>query len=265
MTYWVIVGAIVLYAFLTWAPLVGYNYNLHAYAAADFPLVDVVQATFGRARFLLYLAGWTSSVALLIAGMNSNPRVLMRAAREGMLPIRFGHVSWRWRTPVFAMVASNMVTFTIALVIGLSVGPDTAFGYTAGYGGVASLIIAISISISLIVYYWRDQRQDASWLWHGVVPVIGCLVLFVPLWELVKPGAQSPNWMYPYISLAVIVVGVIYATYRRRSGIRMVPGTMIIEDDAEASGSVEGIAEPEIASAGLLSASVEGNSQQTEG
>jgi amino acid transporter len=231
--YGVIIGAILLYTFLTWAPAVGYGWNLAKYSAADFPLLDVVQAHFGPARFLLYLAGWTSSIALLIAGMNAQPRIMFRAAREGMLPRSLGYVHQKWRTPVVAAVAMYAIVFVIALILGLTLGPESAFGYTASAGSVATMIIYLGVSVSVMVFYWRDHRGDASAWRHGVVPVLGCLCLVVPLYSLIKPGSPLPNSLFPYISLAVIVAGIGYGLYLKRSGREMVPGTILAESEPE--------------------------------
>ena len=46
---------------------------------------------------------------------------------------------------------------------------------------------------------------------HLILQVLGVLAIAFPLYELVKPGQPHPFDTYPYISLAIIVVAVVYA------------------------------------------------------
>jgi len=46
---------------------------------------------------------------------------------------------------------------------------------------------------------------------HLILPVLGALAIGFPLWGLVQPGQPAPFNLFPWISLAIIVLAVIYA------------------------------------------------------
>lgn len=223
--------AIFIYAFMTWATGVGFNWNVHAYSTAPFPLVDAVQSHFGSWRFLLYFAGFTSTIALLITGRNGGGRIFFSTAREGMLPGKsLTRVHPRWHTPSVAIIFSTAFSFIVGAIVGGIYGPVNGFNWTASLGTLELILVFIAINVSLTVYYWREHRQEFSWLYHGVIPVVGSLALLIPVYSLVKPGAPLPYWAFPYVSILFIAIGVGYGIYMgvTRKDIR--PGSVLADD-----------------------------------
>jgi hypothetical protein len=48
------------------------------------------------------------------------------------------------------------------------------------------------------------------WLWV-ITPVVGAIVLAIPIWGDLRPGQPSPYNTLPWLTVALIAVGVIYA------------------------------------------------------
>ena len=224
--------AILIYAFLTWATGIGFNWNVHAYSSAAFPLVDAVQSWFGTWRFLLYFAGFTSTIALLITGRNGGGRIWFSTAREDMLPGKkwLTRVHPRWHTPWVAIVASTAASFIVGAVVGGIWGPVDGFDWTASLGTLELILVFIAINISLSVFFWREHRPEFSWVYHGVVPVIGSLALLIPVYSLVKPGAPLPYWAFPYVSAGFIAIGVGYGIYSGLTHKDPKPGSVLADD-----------------------------------
>ena len=67
------------------------------------------------------------------------------------------------------------------------------------------------VNLALPVYYRRAHPDQFSVLKHLVLPLLGVAAIAFPLYELVKPGQPAPFDRFPWISLAIIVVALIYA------------------------------------------------------
>lgn len=63
------------------------SYNVTKLGHAVIPLITVVGSTLGALAFFAYLAGLTSTLGALIAGTNSQARLVFNAGREGLLPV----------------------------------------------------------------------------------------------------------------------------------------------------------------------------------
>src|ERR1700744_328007 len=79
-----VVGA--LYVFLSYATVVGFNYNAAALTAASVPFLTVAGGVASGLMFVAYLAGFTSICSCLIAATNSQARIIFNSGREGLLP-----------------------------------------------------------------------------------------------------------------------------------------------------------------------------------
>jgi hypothetical protein len=60
------------------------------------------------------------------------------------------------------------------------------------------------------VKFRRHGIHKNAWLWV-VTPIVGVAVLAIPIWGDLRPGQPSPFNTLPWLTLALIAVGVIYA------------------------------------------------------
>jgi hypothetical protein len=71
----------------------------------------------------------------------------------------------------------------------------------------------LAANVALIVDWARLRRRGVHknpWLWV-VVPVIGVAVLAIPVWGDLRPGQASPFNTLPWLTIALIAAGIIYA------------------------------------------------------
>jgi hypothetical protein len=101
--------------------------------------------------------------------------------------------------------------FALAMVLGLAVG------YWIGAWGVWKLMGAI-MSIGLIIVYalvsaslpffvLRKHRNEFSRLKHVTVPIIGMLLLLLPLYGSIWPVPIFPYNLAPYVVVVWILIG----------------------------------------------------------
>jgi amino acid transporter len=236
---------VVSYLLFAYATVTGFGYDIDKLSQAGVPFISVADTTLGVLAFFAYLAGLTSTLGALIAGVNAQARLLFNAGREGLLLRWIGRVDPTRRTPVNATVTFVVISMVVlggwALghVIGGSTGhldAITFFSESGTMGTIPVLVVYLFTNLALPVYYRRHRPQEFSVIRHGVLPAAGAIMIIVPLYYLAKSGQHAPYSWFPWASLALVVLSMIYATIlvRRDPGIADRVGS-ILADDAEHS------------------------------
>jgi len=216
----------VAYLYFAYATVIGFGGDITKLGAAAASIGSpFLGVAFGISTVLLafaFVAGFTSTMGALIAGTNSQARLLFNAGREGLLPAWVGKVDPKRRTPVNALImflAIGMVVVggwgLLHILGGSKSGPMSAFnffGYSSTFGTILVLVVYALANIALPFYMSKHHADKFNALRHAVLPLIGVAVIAVPLYYLAKPGQPQPfNW-YPYAALIAIVVSFIYAS-----------------------------------------------------
>jgi amino acid transporter len=237
----------VAYLYFAYATVIGFGGNItklgEAAATIGSPFLGVA---FGISTVLLafaFVAGFTSTMGALIAGTNSQARLLFNAGREGLLPDWVGKVDPKRRTPVNALLmflAIGMVVIggwgLLHILGGSRSGQMSAFnffGYSSTFGTILVLVVYVLANAALPFYMKRHHADKFNALRHVVLPLVGGLVILLPLYYLTKPGQPQPfNW-YPYAALVAIVASFIYASVLvakdKTVGDRI--GTLVADED----------------------------------
>ncbi|HET9169614.1 MAG TPA: APC family permease [Actinospica sp.] len=207
------------YLLFSYATLTGFGYNVTAIGGSAVPFIDVAQGTFAVLAFFAYLAGLTSTVGSLIAGVNSQARLVFNAGREGLLPSAIGQVHPTRRTPTKAII--TFVGISLLIIGGWGLGhivgghgwmdPISFFAESSTMGTILVLLVYLASNIALPFYYRRYRPSEFHWLRHGLLPGLGAAAILVPLYYLVKPGQEDPYDWFPYLALGILVVSVGYA------------------------------------------------------
>jgi amino acid transporter len=229
------------YLLFAYATVSGFNYNIDKLGASEVPFITVAQNTLGVLAFFAYLAGLTSTLGALIAGTNSQARLVFNAGRERLLPAWIGKVHPTRRTPVNAIYTFVGISLVIiggwALLhaIGGSTGSIDPFNFffeSSTMGTILVLVVYLLSNLALPFYYRKYRPQEFSVVKHGVLPGLGALAIIVPLYYLAKPGQEAPyNW-FPYAALAVVVLAAIYAFVlnRRDPGLGERVGSIVADE-----------------------------------
>lgn len=96
-------------------------------------------------------------------------------------------------------------------IFGWNVDPVTFFGEIATLGTILVAVIYLVSNLALPVYYRRHHPEQFSVVKHLILPILGVLAIGFPLWGLVQPGQPAPFNLFPWISLAIIVLAIIHA------------------------------------------------------
>jgi len=166
----------------------------------------------GGAAILAWIAGIVSALATLIAGADSQSRMLFDGGRTGLLPAKLGEVRPRSGTPVNAllfMAAAGLGIIGIWWVSHLVTGdtgsmdPVGLYAECSTMATIVILFVYFLTMLSLPVFMWRRHRASFSLLRHVAVPVLGSITLIVPFVELCQPGQPAPYNAFPFIALAL--------------------------------------------------------------
>jgi amino acid transporter len=207
---------VVSYVFFAYATVIAFHDNVAKLSAAQVPFLTAAQTMAGILVLLVYIAGFTSTMGAMIAGSNSQARLIFNAAREGLLPSALARVHAENRTPWASFLVFFVIGLGIVYVFGWTISPVTFFGEIATLGTILVALTYLVSNLALPVYYRANHPDLFSPVKHLILPLLGVLAIGFPLYEIVKPGQPDPFNKYPYIALAIVVVAVIYAVILSR-------------------------------------------------
>jgi amino acid transporter len=157
----------------------------------------------------VFLSSVTSSY---VAANTQTARVIFAGARGGLWSQSLAAVSPRFRTPAAAAIAFVAPSIVIGVVSTAVTTPASASGFLGTYGILGLIIMYLAANVALVVEWARFRRRGIRknlWLWV-VTPVIGVLVLAIPVWGDLRPGQVSPYNMLPWLTIGLVAVGIAY-------------------------------------------------------
>jgi amino acid transporter len=207
------------YVLFAYATVTGFGYAMDKVHASDIPFITVAQGALGALTFFAYLAVLTSTLGSLIAGTNSQTRLLFNAGRERLLPAFLGYVHPTRRTPTNAITAFIAAAVLIIGGWGLGhvLGHHTAMSATAFFAEASTmattliLLVYLASNIALPFYYRRYRPTEFRAVRHVALPALGAAGIVVPLYYLLKPGQPEPYRWFPYLALGLLAASVVYA------------------------------------------------------
>lgn len=213
----------VFYAFSTWVIALAYGPSqIVAAATNDFTGLFQVQieghlgAAFGVVLQILMI---TSLFACVLSFHNTVNRYFFVASREGLLHKGLSNTHDVHQSPHVAGLVQVVLMTVILIGLGLAaLDPVQIVGWASGFTAIGILMIQILVSLSVIVYFSRDDRGISVWRRAAapgisIVTLSGCLYLLVTNIEFVS-GTDSPIVKsFPMAIGALLVLGVIFGNW----------------------------------------------------
>ncbi|WP_164779539.1 APC family permease [Paenibacillus kobensis] len=199
----------VFFIFVSYSIIAGFGNDGAALTASANPFVDLADKYLGRFSFLAIIAGFTSIFGMTIACLNGFSRVAFNSAREGVLPKPITGVS-RWGTPSSSLSLLTGLGLIAAIAFGYYGGDwVTGFGYLGTIGTIPLLFIYAALNVAVMF----DRKGKAPFLNKYVVPLLGTAAILLPLWAMMQPGQPAPFSYFPWVIVAIIVLGLLYGKY----------------------------------------------------
>jgi len=186
------------------------------------PWDGLATKVWGPFAVIVLLAIVNSAFANSSAGANAASRVGFALARVGILPRALAQIHPRYKTPYMAVHVQGVLGIVVAIVLGFALGgPLLAFALLGTIATLIIVLIYILTNVSNLVFFWREHRDEMSWIWNVVVPILGT-VIFVPVLlaafgidfaGLGITALTAPANAAPWIVLAWLVLGAIVFAY----------------------------------------------------
>jgi amino acid transporter len=161
-------------------------------------------------ELVVVLAG----LGFVIATFNVAIRVMFAMGREQVLPGTLARLSGR-RTPTVSIACVAAFALVLGLPLTYGYGGVRTFGYIAGAGGLAVVLVYLAVNVAVIRAF-RTEFRDEFGLWrHLLVPATAIVLFLFPLWGILHPRARQLADLLHFTTLGWLCLGVIVAIILR--------------------------------------------------
>ncbi|WP_123029375.1 APC family permease [Mycolicibacterium stellerae] len=149
-------------------------------------LLDTTDDTLGRVgRDIVNVLLLTSLFACVLSFHNVIARYQFVLAGKGLLPRRLATVHSTHHSPAFSSVVQTITAATIVFLLAVfGVDPLVGvFGSMAGVATVGMVLLMLTTSIAVLVYFIRHREHAGGRIWQtGIAPALACAGLLASLW-----------------------------------------------------------------------------------
>jgi amino acid transporter len=180
-------------------------------------LLDTTDDTLGRiGRDVVNVLLLTSLFACVLSFHNVIARYQFVLAGKGLLPRRLASVHSTHHSPAFSSVVQTVTAATIVLLLAVfGVDPLVGvFGSMAGVATVGMVLLMLTTSIAVLVYFIRHREQAAGRIWQtGIAPALACVGLLASLWlvlsnfTLVTGGSAALSAVLAAVPFVGLLIG----------------------------------------------------------
>jgi amino acid transporter len=180
-------------------------------------LLDTTDDTLGRiGRDVVNVLLLTSLFACVLSFHNVIARYQFVLAGKGLLPRRLATVHSTHHSPAFSSVVQTITAATIVLLLAVfGVDPLVGvFGSMAGVATVGMVLLMLTTSIAVLVYFVRHREQAGGRIWQtGIAPALACVGLLASLWlvlsnfTLVTGGSATLSAVLAAVPFVGLLIG----------------------------------------------------------
>ena len=156
----------------------------------------------------VFLVSLTSSY---ISANTQTARVLFAGARGRLWPAILDRTHPRFKTPWVAAIAFVVPSLVLGSVMQFA-DPADAGSVLPTLGIFGVVIMYFVTNLALVTQFFKLRRSGVRKnpiLWI-VSPIIGMLVLLIPIWGNLRPNQGGAFDLMPLLSILLIAVGVVY-------------------------------------------------------
>lgn len=165
--------------------------------------------------FIAVIVTWvfmSSITSSYIAANLETSRVIFGGARGGLWWRGLARLHPRFNTPWIAAIAFVVPSVAIGALSTLFTDSGTASSFLGTYGTIGFLLMYVMTNIALVVEWFKDRRagERGHVFTRLISPIVGVAVLAIPFWGDFQPGQDAPYSYLPLLTIALILVGVVY-------------------------------------------------------
>jgi amino acid transporter len=155
-----------------------------------------------------------TGLGFVVAALNVTIRVLFAMGRERVMPGAFTRLSSR-RTPVVAIGCVALLALLLGLPLTYLTGGAVAFGYLAGAGGLAVVLVYLALNLGAIRAFRTEFRAEFRVGRHLLVPAAAAVMFAFPLWGILHPQVHRLTDLLPFLAFGWLGLGAIAAGFLR--------------------------------------------------
>jgi amino acid transporter len=200
-----------------------------------------------------YVAAWVGDVITIGAAVSAfgcalacavgAARLLFALGRDGLVPRTLGTVAPGRGTPVAATAVVVIAMYVVIAVAWFGLGGDPATLFVAS-GTIGTLILLVAYALATVgaakLLFFSGHRE-VRYI-EVVIPVLALVLIGYTLLRNVSPYPEGAAGLYPAVSVAWIVVGVIIVLVRpgaaRRAGEELTGSEGLTDESRASAGSL---------------------------
>ena len=205
----IVVG--IFYVLMAYVGTIGYGINnmVNGYANDAAPFDTIGRHYSGPILVVLIdLVGVLSFFGAALAIINAGARIMYTVGRDGLFPRWTAWLHPKRQTPVGSVIALCLFGLIIGLPLGFLMTPIGAFGFLGTLDALFVLIIYALVCVASIVFFRSKARPRFSLVRHGIIPILGTLLIVGIFALLLIAPAPPPFNLIPYILAIWILLGV---------------------------------------------------------
>jgi amino acid transporter len=207
----------IVYVLSGYAAAIGFGENhVHALSTDASPWTTLATRFWGAdGVWLITLTVLNSQFANVLSGSSAAVRIIFSFGREGIFIRRLGTTNRR-DSPVMAWATYILFSAVVTFALGAWITPFGAYDFLGSILGLGIIVLYILMNIGLITYFHRHYRSEFNPVRHGVLPILGSLLLLLPIYGQLWPIPPWPYNLVPYLILAWTLGGIGYFLYLAR-------------------------------------------------
>ena len=208
----------VVYVFSGYAAAIGFGAGgVDALSSDASPWTTLSDRFWGpHVAWLFSLTVLNSQFANALAGSSAGVRTIFALGRERILHPKLGTTNRR-DSPTVAWAVYIVFSAVLTFVLGALITPLSVYSFLGSLLALGIVILYILMNIGLIRYYRREFPAEFSIVRHGVLPVVGSVLMLLPVYGLLWPIPDWPFSLVPYILLVWVLGGIAYFFHLRRN------------------------------------------------
>ena len=215
------VGVIGVFVVLViYAMIIGFGASAHGLAALthDSTPFSTLALRYGNSalQVLINVATVTSFLALNLVMVIAASRMMYSISRDGLLPSWLARVNKR-KTPSVAAVAVGGTSLAIVLVTGAAFGALNVSNWYAFLSTLFFIAAYIVACVGIPVFYRRFYPEEFHIVGQVLVPLVALVGMGAVLYGNLHPFPAAPLSYFPFVTLAIIGLLVLWAFYLERT------------------------------------------------
>lgn len=242
------IGIGLFYVFTTYAVDVVFGPAKFATFDAASTWQSLAQHFYGLFWILVFFAIINSTLANANAGTNVSTRMSFALARVHVFPQQLARIHPKFKSPDIATITQLVVTGAAVLILGFAYGPINGFALDGTIITIVVVLVYILMNLSSLVYFLRHEKTSFRLFIHGVIPVLGMLVLIpaflsgagIPVFSFISKLTSPASYAGPIVGVWLLL-GLGFLLYKRAQSPDAISriSHVFVDEAAEVAASLE--------------------------